>query len=94
MINKGQEGPQATLPTDLILGVPWAISFKLLVLAPSPPLRSKSNYLRIDLKFVFFLKRALGDSSELDSLENLAPRAVLVSIVGGSLEQDYPGWAN
>ena len=45
-----------------------------------------SNYLRIDLKFVFFFKSALGDSSELDSLENLASRAVLVSIVGGSLE--------
>ena len=57
VINKGQEGPQATLPTDLILGVPWAISFKLLVLAPSPPLCTKSNYLRIDLKFGFFSRK-------------------------------------
>ena len=49
-------------------------------------MRTKSNYLRIDLKFVFFLKSALGDSSELGNSENLALRAVLVSVVGEPLE--------
>lgn len=47
---------------------------------------TKSNYLRIGLKFVFFIKSALGDSSELNSVENLALRAVLVSMVIELLE--------
>lgn len=54
--------------------------------APSPPRQTKLDCLKIDLKFVFFLKSALGDSSEPHTLENPALRAVLVLKVGEPLK--------